>query len=164
MCQRGNNVQWNLFKRLNLFLFYVLHRTGQSSTQSASLPVNHLPVRPMQAGSFTAWVNVKIRDAFKCHWVEADMLTGAWWASSISVHKHLWDSHPEMCCFKKISSSQRREWQKPHRLNVSNPRATFMGAFVEVQPGIAKQPANILPLDSLHSTNSLEISLNYSCV
>lgn len=39
-----------------------------------------------------------------------------------------------------------------------------MGAFVEVQPRTAKQPANILPLDSLHSTNSLEISLNYSFV
>lgn len=32
------------------FYFNVLHRTGQSSSQS----VNHLPVRPMQAASFTA--------------------------------------------------------------------------------------------------------------
>lgn len=39
----------------------------------------------MQATSFTAWLNGKIRDALKCHWVEADMLTGVRWASSISV-------------------------------------------------------------------------------
>lgn len=27
--------------------------------------------------------------------------------------------------------SQSRKWQKPHRLNVTNPRSAFMGAFVE---------------------------------
>lgn len=39
-----------------------------------------------------------------------------------------------------------------------------MGAFVEARPGTATQAANSRPLESPLSTNSLEISLNYTFV
>lgn len=66
---------------------------------------------------------------------------------------------------KTIQQSQSEEEKaKPRRLNVSNPRAAFMGAFVEAQPGTTTQAANSRPLESPHSTNSLEISLNYTFV
>lgn len=46
---------------------------------------------------------------------------------------------------------------KPRRLNVSNPRAAFMGAFVEAQPGRATQAASSRPPEPKQPGNQPEL-------